>query len=142
MTTKTTNDDARRANDDARRAAIKASQVLRRLNQHSPEQVAIIRRYIATLKELAKLKLRPEYDWSKPNVFRLSHLALLEILGSKDSTEISMREWLRRRLGEEARKIASIPRKLEPWPSQGSDRVANAATPSYRTKSDQHPPRR
>ena len=107
MTTKTTN-------DDARRAAIKASQVLRRLNQHSPEQVAIIRRYIADLKELAKLKLRPEYDWSKPNVFRLSHLALLEILGSKDPTEISMREWLQRRLAEEARKVASIPRKLEP----------------------------
>jgi hypothetical protein len=50
----------------------------------------------------------------RPNVFRLTHLAINEILGDKnpDPQEVAHREWLRRRLAEKTHKVAMIPRKL------------------------------
>jgi hypothetical protein len=54
-------------------------------------------------------------DPSRPNVYRLEALALREILadGSTDPDEVAHREWLKRRLEAETKKIASIPTKLD-----------------------------
>lgn len=50
----------------------------------------------------------------RPNVFRLNYLAIREILGDRNPApeEVAHREWLKRRLDEETRKVASIPTKL------------------------------
>ena len=55
-------------------------------------------------------------DPARPNVYRLTYLALQEILadGSTDPVEVAHREWLKRRLDEKSRFAASIPTKLEP----------------------------
>jgi hypothetical protein len=52
---------------------------------------------------------------SRPNVYRLEVLALREILGddSTDPVEVERRDWLKRRLDEETRFVASIPAKLD-----------------------------
>jgi hypothetical protein len=94
-----------------RELEVQAKSALSRLHRRIPDDVAAVRSYIA---ELKKIRLRPEYDWSRPNVHRLNYLAVQEILGSKDRAEAPMRDWLRRRLGEEARRVSAIPRKLEP----------------------------
>jgi hypothetical protein len=49
-----------------------------------------------------------------PNVYRLEALALREILAddSTDPEEVAGREWLKRRMEAEVRKVASIPTKL------------------------------
>jgi hypothetical protein len=52
---------------------------------------------------------------SRPNVYRLEVLALREILAddSTDFDESAHRDWLKRRLDEETRFVASIPAKLD-----------------------------
>ncbi len=52
---------------------------------------------------------------SRPNVYRLEVLALREILAddSTDPVEVAHRDWLKRRLDEESRFVASIPAKLD-----------------------------
>jgi hypothetical protein len=54
-------------------------------------------------------------DPSRPNVYRLEALALREILAdrSTDPDEVTHREWLKRRMEEKTRFIASIPTKLD-----------------------------
>jgi hypothetical protein len=51
---------------------------------------------------------------SRPNVYRLEVLALREILAddSTDPDGVAHRDWLKRRLDEETRFVASIPVKL------------------------------
>ena len=53
-------------------------------------------------------------DPSRPIVCRVEALALREILAddSTDSDEVAHREWLKRRIEAEIKKIASIPTKL------------------------------
>ncbi len=52
---------------------------------------------------------------SRPNVYRLEVLALREILAddNTDPDEAAHRDWLKRRLDEETRFVASIPAKLD-----------------------------
>jgi len=54
-------------------------------------------------------------DPQRPNVYRLEALALREILadGRTDPEEVAHREWLKRRMEAEVRKVASIPTKFE-----------------------------
>jgi hypothetical protein len=54
-------------------------------------------------------------DPTRPNVYRSTYLALKEILAddNPDPAEVAHREWLKRRLDEAGRFIASIPTKLE-----------------------------
>jgi hypothetical protein len=53
-------------------------------------------------------------DPSRPNVYRVEALAVREILADKstDPEEVTHREWLKRRMEAEVRKVASIPTKL------------------------------
>lgn len=62
----------------------------------------------------------PTTDDTKPNVYRSTYLALKEILAdtNPDPEEVAHREWLKRRLDEEGRFIASIPTKLKSPPCE------------------------
>ena len=64
---------------------------------------------------LAAMSQKPAADQPRPNVYRLEALALREILAddSTDPEEVAHREWLKRRLAQEVRKVASIPTKLD-----------------------------
>jgi hypothetical protein len=63
--------------------------------------------------KVARIKraVGPEY---RPNVFRLTHLAIREILGdaNPDPEEVAHREWLKRRLSEETQQITAITQRL------------------------------
>jgi hypothetical protein len=60
-------------------------------------------------------KIAPADDPSRPNVYRSTYLALKEILAdtNPDPQEVAHREWLKRRLDEAGRFVASIPTKLD-----------------------------
>jgi hypothetical protein len=60
-------------------------------------------------------KKSPADDPTRPNVYRSTYLALKEILAdaNPDPEEVAHREWLRRRLDEAGRFVASIPAKLK-----------------------------
>ena len=65
-------------------------------------------------------KIGPADDPSRPNVYRSTYLVLKEILAddNADPAEVAHREWLRRRLDEVGRFVASIPTKLETRPQR------------------------
>jgi hypothetical protein len=60
-------------------------------------------------------------DPSRPNVHRLVYLAVKEILAddNSDPVEVAHREWLKRRLDDQSRFVASIPAKLDTRPRHG-----------------------
>lgn len=70
---------------------------------------------IETLTQIVHLSPRVDY---RPNVFRLEALALREILAdqSGDPEEAAHREWLKRRMEAETKKVAFIPTRLETRP--------------------------
>ena len=53
-------------------------------------------------------------DPTRPNVYRSTYLVLKEILAddNPDPEEVAHREWLKRRLDEVGRFVASIPARL------------------------------
>jgi hypothetical protein len=53
-------------------------------------------------------------DPARPNVYRSTYLVLKEILAddNPDPAEVAHREWLKRRLDEVGRFVASIPARL------------------------------
>jgi hypothetical protein len=63
--------------------------------------------------KVARIK-RAVGSHDRPNVFRLTHLAIREILGdaNPDPEEVAHREWLRRRLSEETQQISAITQRI------------------------------
>ena len=80
------------------------------LGEHQPIEMARAKFIVQAVNSYGKRN-----DPSRPNVFRSTYLALKEILAddNKDPKEIARREWLKRRLDEEGRFIASIPTKFD-----------------------------
>ena len=78
--------------------------------EHQPTEMARAKFIVEAVNSYTK-----HTDPTRPNVYRSTYLALKEILAdtSPDPAEAAHREWLKHRLDEEGRFIASIPTKLE-----------------------------